>query len=42
MRQAAYAEIWRAEDDIRNLNAEVAQRATKVGADEGVIENEGE
>ena len=31
MRQSAYEELWKAEDDIRALNADLAQRTTKVG-----------
>jgi hypothetical protein len=30
MRQTAYEEIWRAEDEIRHLYAELAQRNSKV------------
>ena len=30
MRQSAYEELWRAEDDIRSLNADLAQRNHKV------------
>ena len=33
MRQSAYEELWKAEDDIRALNADLAQRATKVGVE---------
>ena len=31
MRQAAYEELWKAEDDLRALTSDLAQRNTKVG-----------
>ena len=30
MRQAAYEELWKAEDDIRTLNAELSHKSTKI------------
>ncbi len=30
MRQSAYEEIWKAEDDIRTLSAELTLKASKV------------
>ena len=30
MRQSAYEELWKAEDDLRSLSSDLAQRNTKV------------